>query len=110
MISNLMIDEKIEGRQTCKGHNVHDHKVEPSDVDTDVSRISSQRRLLYNCHIGRNLRVETCVPGHFPESRNIVQERKDPKGNNITPSSSKGANGSGLEWQTDSDVSFNTDT
>ena len=50
------------------------------------------------------------MPGHFPEPGYVVQKCKDPNRDDVTPSSSEGANGSSLEWETDSDVSFNTDT
>ena len=109
MIFNLVIDEKIESRQTGKGYNVHDHKVEPSDVDADVSRIGSQRGLHHHSPVVRVLRVEASVPSHFPKSGNVIQKREDPERDDVTTSSSEGANGSGLERQTDRDVSLDTD-
>ena len=42
VLSYLMIDNQVEDCQASKGHNVHDYKIEPSDIKGDVVGILSQ--------------------------------------------------------------------
>jgi hypothetical protein len=39
----LYIDSQVEHCQRCKGNNVHDHQVHPSDINTEKDRRQKSR-------------------------------------------------------------------
>ena len=65
---DLQIDEQVEPGQAGKGQDVHDHQVEPRDVETDVELVVTQRS---RDHLGDrrvHQRVERRRPSDLPKS------------------------------------------
>ena len=63
-----MVNQQVENGQTDEWEKVHDHKVKPCDVNTDVGGVLSHRCHMYVSHIGLNFFVVLGLPSDFEES------------------------------------------
>ena len=67
--TDLMINQQVENCQADEGQKVHDHQVEPRDVDTDVSGVFSHRSHEDVSHIGLDFFVVLGLPSHLEKPR-----------------------------------------